>query len=356
MYLHLLMAFFANFLPAPVMSATELQCDVKNGWRPYCNYCYLMPKYQLTWPKAERYCVSQKAHLSSLRSEDEMDFLTKLVNQSGSWSAFLGVTIEWRFWWFFWYTYFYNSDGTKADYFRWNEGEPNNHRNREFCVEVRTDGYLNDCRCDTPKEFICKKAKDVRPPPLTCPTSVSTTCVSSTTRPTTGATSRTLLPLCPILSSAKLLTSKAGNEGSCMLAVLPLPQFHGFVVDLLGRLSAGRSIAIRGRAKPLAERISFNLTTANDTHLHLGFRIKDKKIVMSSNLNGTEDIREITADPFPFGPGHDFEIIIQCNLDLFHLTVNGAQQLDFTNRLRNVQNITALKMWRDLSLTDVRLM
>ncbi|KAM9825983.1 C-type lectin lectoxin-Phi1-like [Syngnathus typhle] len=170
MYLHLLMAFFAIFLPAPVMSATELQCDVKNWWEPFWKHCYLIPRDKLTWWDAEEYCVSQKAQLSSVRSEDEMDFLTKLVTKAGVWSAFLGLRITWkRAFWGNYFPEFYNSDNATPDYFRWNEGEPNNHRGREFCVEVRTDGYLNDWRCDRPQGFICKKAKDVPTPPLTCP-------------------------------------------------------------------------------------------------------------------------------------------------------------------------------------------
>uniref|UniRef100_A0A3Q3DS38 C-type lectin domain-containing protein n=1 Tax=Hippocampus comes TaxID=109280 RepID=A0A3Q3DS38_HIPCM len=54
---------------------TELQCDVNNGWQPYCSHCYLMAG-DLSWSEAEKYCVNHKAHLASVHSEAELDFLT----------------------------------------------------------------------------------------------------------------------------------------------------------------------------------------------------------------------------------------------------------------------------------------
>ncbi|XP_019742174.1 galectin-3-like [Hippocampus comes] len=361
MYLHLLMAILANFLQSTVMSDTELQCDVNNGWQPYCSHCYLMAG-DLSWSEAEKYCVNHKAHLASVHSEAELDFLTNLLVQSGRCSAWLGVSIEWWDMFFYWDYDFRNTDNTTADYFRWNKREPNNAFRKEECVELTRDGHLNDYICKVEQQFICKKAKDFRPPPPTCPQCNCPTWVAPTPCP----------PLAPpSLPPAHLTTSGPGSvilwneksywnhmhvdiKGSCMLVASP--HWFGFIVDLLGYLSAGRSIAIRGRVKPSAERLIFKLIAAKGTALHLDFNIKDQKIVMASNLNGAKDKEETTLDSFPIEPGLDFEIIIQCDVDCFYVTVNGVQQLDFTNRLRNVQSIRMLKMWRDMLLTDVTLM
>ncbi|XP_019733249.1 uncharacterized protein LOC109520455 isoform X2 [Hippocampus comes] len=60
-------------------------------------------------------------------------------------------------------------------------------------------------------------------------------------------------------------------------------------------------------------RLIFELVAANDTALQLAFRMQDKKILLTADLNGTKNIEEKEMDSFLFGPGRDFEVIIQCH-------------------------------------------
>lgn len=55
-------------------------------------------------------------------------------------------------------------------------------------------------------------------------------------------------------------------------------------------------------------RLIFELVAANDTALHLAFRMQDKKILLTADLNGTKNIEEKEMDSFLFGPGRDFEV------------------------------------------------
>ncbi|XP_019742849.1 galectin-8-like isoform X2 [Hippocampus comes] len=106
----------------------------------------------------------------------------------------------------------------------------------------------------------------------------------------------------------------------------------------------------------MAEELIFELVADNDTALHLAFRMKDKKILLTTDLNGTKNIEEKEVDSFLFGPGHDFEVIIQCHVDRFHLSVDGAHQLEVENWVGDPQSITALTIGDTLLLRDVWLM
>uniref|UniRef100_A0A4W3H3C0 Mannose receptor C-type 1 n=1 Tax=Callorhinchus milii TaxID=7868 RepID=A0A4W3H3C0_CALMI len=75
------------------------------------------------------------------------------------------------------------SDGSPVIYEKWNQGEPNNYRGLENCVEARLSGILqwNDNHCETYQSWICKirKARDgpvsLSPRPGTAPSPIETT-------------------------------------------------------------------------------------------------------------------------------------------------------------------------------------
>ncbi|XP_051910269.1 galectin-4-like [Hippocampus zosterae] len=235
---------------------------------------------------------------------------------------------------------------------------------------VMSMGYL----CPSCPVCPCDKCPCPSCPPCRCPKCRCATCAPPTTcPPLPPMTCPPLLPMttCPSLPTCpppQLPTSGPGNwsenpslthvpddiKGLGKLLVAPHPL--GFRVDLLGLLSVGSNLAVRGRAKPMAERLIFKLAMADDTALHLGFRINEKTIMMSSDLHGTKSVEEKEVASFPFQPGQDFEMIIQCDIDRFHVTVDSTHQLEFIYRDANLQSITALRMWHDVLLRDVRLM
>ena len=61
-------------------------------------------------------------------------------------------------------------------YANWGPGEPNNHNNNEYCLEImRTNGMWNDLPCGNTLPFVCSMSKsseynlDGAPNPYKCP-------------------------------------------------------------------------------------------------------------------------------------------------------------------------------------------
>lgn len=50
-----------------------------------------------------------------------------------------------------------------AGFAKWAPGQPDNHRNHEYCGSVYRSGLLNDVDCDEKFAFICEKKPDYPP-------------------------------------------------------------------------------------------------------------------------------------------------------------------------------------------------
>uniref|UniRef100_A0A665UEZ2 C-type lectin domain-containing protein n=1 Tax=Echeneis naucrates TaxID=173247 RepID=A0A665UEZ2_ECHNA len=109
-----------------------------------------------SWGKANEDCVARGANLVSIHSSKGGE-----DNECYSWS-----------------------DGTPLSHTNWGSGEPNNHDNREECVEMvsSTNGTIswwNDLNCDAHQDWICMIAKGKNPvippvPPSPVPGEMST--------------------------------------------------------------------------------------------------------------------------------------------------------------------------------------
>uniref|UniRef100_A0A3P9N6N2 C-type lectin domain-containing protein n=1 Tax=Poecilia reticulata TaxID=8081 RepID=A0A3P9N6N2_POERE len=134
-----------------VLFASDGHCD--RGYLLYKDFCYHFETEQVkNWQDAEAYCVEQQGHLVSFHSEEELSFLTG----DSKWIGLRHNPIEggeerpWYSW----------SDGTPLSHTNWGHGEPNNHEDREECVEMvsssnGTFSWWNDLNCDA-KPYICK--------------------------------------------------------------------------------------------------------------------------------------------------------------------------------------------------------
>ena len=96
--------------------------------------------------------MNHQAHLVSIHSEEEQDFVVGLNADGYPW---LGGQRDPdnpdNFVW---------SDGTPWDYSNWVEGEPNNIAGVEDCVhmwDINQSHQCNDQSCSTVKSFVCKK-------------------------------------------------------------------------------------------------------------------------------------------------------------------------------------------------------
>ena len=108
-----------------------------------------------TWKDAENDCVKSGAHLASIHSVEENDFINKLHDLTGVSTWIGGIRDGRSFKW---------SDGSVFCYQNWrregpNWQEPNNLREKEDCMELYSS-RITLWKCDfTALAFICKKRK-----------------------------------------------------------------------------------------------------------------------------------------------------------------------------------------------------
>uniref|UniRef100_UPI00397F7344 C-type lectin domain-containing protein n=1 Tax=Salmonella sp. s51090 TaxID=3159651 RepID=UPI00397F7344 len=125
------------------------------GYNAWESSCYKLYDEVLTWEAAEDRCLDDGAHLASIHSADENDYLNNLAGSAGTtgtWMGYNDLASEDNFVW---------SDGSCTGYIDWNSGEPNNQSPGEHCGEINffgttDDGTWNDYLCCRNNRFICK--------------------------------------------------------------------------------------------------------------------------------------------------------------------------------------------------------
>ncbi|XP_028918127.1 C-type lectin domain family 4 member K-like [Ornithorhynchus anatinus] len=124
------------------------------GWRLYGGNLYYFSQDKKSWDEAERFCKSWNSHLTSVMSEKEQDYLSKKSKGSPHWIGLRERRTEHQWSW---------SDGTpfqeaESKWF-WEEGQPDNWRQEEECVAMRTKerSSWNDGNCQNRLHWICKK-------------------------------------------------------------------------------------------------------------------------------------------------------------------------------------------------------
>merc|ERR1712038_1714041 len=129
----------------------ETKPDCSSGWSAFNGNCYKHFSEKKTWEDAEDECVKEKAHLVSIHSAEEHQF----VAGQGGGLLWLGGRrdSENREDWVW-------SDRAPWGYTNWAEGEPNNHLGRnEDCALIYPDfgKKWNDFPCSSETTFVCKK-------------------------------------------------------------------------------------------------------------------------------------------------------------------------------------------------------
>ncbi|XP_016043906.1 C-type lectin domain family 4 member F [Erinaceus europaeus] len=124
------------------------------GWMAYSGNLYYFSDTKKSWNEAEKFCVSNKAHLTSMTSVEEQNFLTKYTKNSFYWIGLTdsGTEGSWRW-----------TDGTPFNAAQnkkfWSKNQPDNWRNKdgkfEDCVHMQQE--WNDINCDNLYQWICKK-------------------------------------------------------------------------------------------------------------------------------------------------------------------------------------------------------
>ena len=139
----------------------EAQCKTccRPPWVGFQRNCYLFVQDAMNHPDAEAHCQGlstsvRQAHLTSILSEAERNFIKDYVDESKSgagkvWTGFNDKEVEGSFKW---------TDGKSSQaYTSWSPGEPNSHTDDENCVEIylNTNNW-NDAPCDRVIPFVCK--------------------------------------------------------------------------------------------------------------------------------------------------------------------------------------------------------
>ncbi|KAG9261633.1 galectin-8-like [Astyanax mexicanus] len=152
-----------------------------------------------------------------------------------------------------------------------------------------------------------------------------------------------------IMNHRDLAQSLAGIKGS-LYPVVPYAQV------LHDGLKNQTVITIQGQVKSNADQFQINLHKDSDIAFHFNPRFNEngKQVIVRNSLMryawGPEE-RELSV--FPFTPGKPFEVKILCTDAEFRVEVDKKPLLNFTHRIKEINQIRKLTVERDVFIKQV---
>ncbi|KAK1799309.1 hypothetical protein P4O66_007550, partial [Electrophorus voltai] len=139
------------FVPDSWADDEQYQCNV--GWQNFQAGCYRLNSDKLDWNSAEKTCQKMDAHLASIHTLSELEFITVHMKKEVDelWLGLHDTAMQMNFEW---------TDRTPVIFTFWHPFEPNNFLNtQEDCVTMwGPEGRWNDSPCNFSLSSICKKA------------------------------------------------------------------------------------------------------------------------------------------------------------------------------------------------------
>jgi len=147
-------------------------CDSGCGsdWELFGDNCYKFITEKKNQNGAQNHCLKQGSHLTSIHSNEEVEFLNTL-NKNGQRMWIGGERVgKNSFKWI---------DRSEFDYENWDTNEPNNIDGKENCMETLSNAKWNDIGCTYSRPFVCKRP--FSDPIIETTTTIKTTSITPTT-------------------------------------------------------------------------------------------------------------------------------------------------------------------------------